>query len=81
MSNRCRLIDVYISTVLIRCRINVDKSTSKFRLCPLGLVPGSVPGRAQKFVSVAARSITAADLWAGAVDFEDLAVSSDHGNI
>ncbi len=45
--------------------------------------PHSISGWAQKFVSIAIRSITAsesADQRAGAVDDKDLAVSSDQGN-
>ncbi len=43
-------------------------------------VPGSIPGRAQIFVSIAAYFITACDRCkAGAVDDKDLAVSSNQG--
>ena len=43
-------------------------------------VPGSILHCAHKFVSIAARSITAADHGAGAVGDKDFAVSSNHGN-
>ena len=40
-------------------------------------VPGSIPSKAQKIVSNAARSITTSDCGAGAVDDKDLVVSSN----
>ncbi len=43
-------------------------------------VPGSIPGRVQESVSIAASSITKSDYGAGAVNDKDFTVSSDQGN-